>query len=72
MKVTRILRAKRPNKGKVAALREQARRLGSLRTEVWQRFGSVGGVGVSDRQIRDRWLKEGRRFPVSANAWKET
>ena len=72
MKVTRILRAKRPNKGKVAALREQARRLGQVRTEVWQRFGSMGGVGLSDRQIRDAWLGEGRAFPVSANAWKET
>jgi len=27
MKVTRILRAKRPNKGKVAVLRDQAQRL---------------------------------------------
>ena len=72
MKVTRILRAKRVNKGKVAALREQARRLGQVRTEVWQRFGSLQGVGVSDRRIRDAWLREGRTFPVSANAWKET
>ncbi|MBK1649808.1 transposase, partial [Rhabdochromatium marinum] len=53
MKVTRILRAKRPNKGKVAALRDQAQRLGQVRTEVWQRFGALQGVGVSDRQIRD-------------------
>ncbi|MTW19772.1 RNA-guided endonuclease TnpB family protein [Allochromatium palmeri] len=72
MKVTRILRAKRPNKGKVAALREQARRLGQVRSEVWQRFGSISGVGLSDRRIRDAWLREGRTFPVSANAWKET
>ncbi|WP_006788285.1 hypothetical protein [Thiorhodospira sibirica] len=34
MKVTRILHAKRPNKGKLAALREQARRLGQVRAEV--------------------------------------
>ncbi|SDY49544.1 transposase, IS605 OrfB family, central region, partial [Allochromatium warmingii] len=72
MKVTRILRVKRLNKGKVAALREQARRLGVIRSEVWQRFGSIQGVGVSDRQIRDAWLREGRTFPVLANAWKET
>ena len=72
MKVTRILRAKHPNKGKVAALRDQARRLGQVRTEVWQCFGSIQGVGVSDRQMRDAWLGEGRSFPVSANAWKET
>lgn len=72
MKVTRIVHAKRPNKGKLAALREQARRVGVIRSEVWQRFGSLQGVGVSDRQIRDAWLGEGRIFPVSANAWKET
>ena len=72
MKVTRILRAKRPNKGKVAALREQAQRLGQVRSETWQRFGSMGGVGLTDRQIRDAWLREGRTFPVLANAWKET
>ena len=72
MKVTRILHAKRPNQGKLEALREQAKRLGQVRSEVWQRFGSLQGVGVSDRTIRNDWLNEGRTFPVSANAWKET
>jgi len=41
MKVTRMLRATRPDKGKLAALREQARRLGVIRCEVWQRIGSI-------------------------------
>ncbi len=72
MKAARILNAKKPNKGKVDALREQASRLGTIRSEVWQRFGSIQGVGLSDRQIRDGWLREGRGFPVLANAWKET
>jgi IS605 OrfB family transposase len=72
MKVTRILTAKDPNPGKVEALREQAQRLGEVRSEVWQRFGSIRGVTLSDRQIRDQWLKQKRMFPVSANAWKET
>ncbi|WP_221914010.1 RNA-guided endonuclease TnpB family protein [Thiorhodospira sibirica] len=72
MKVTRILCAKRPNQGKVGALRDQAGRLGQVRSEVWQRFGSIGGVTRSDRQIRDQWLKDKRVFSVSANAWKET
>ncbi|WP_242469354.1 hypothetical protein [Rhabdochromatium marinum] len=69
MKVTRIHRAQRVNKGKVAALREQAQRLGPVRSEVWQRFGSLRGVNRTDRQIRDQWLKDQRVFPVSANAW---
>lgn len=72
MKVTRIAHSRRLNPGKYRALAEQARRLGTIRSEVWQRFGSIQGVGVSDRQIRDAWLREGRIFPVSANAWKET
>jgi IS605 OrfB family transposase len=38
MKVTRILRAKRPNPGKVAALREQARRLGVILTDASDRL----------------------------------
>lgn len=72
MKVTRIAHSRRLNPGKYRALREQARRLGQVRSEVWQRFGSISGVGLSDRRIRDGWLKEGRTFPVCANAWKET
>lgn len=51
---------------------EQAKRLGAIRTEVWQRFGSIQGVGVNDRTIRDAWIKTGRRFTVGANPWKET
>ncbi|SCL14811.1 transposase, IS605 OrfB family, central region [Micromonospora rhizosphaerae] len=76
MKVTRIAYSTGLNAGKYAALREQARRLGRVRSEVWQRYGSVAGVGsgLRDRQVRDRWLADGThmRFGVLANAWKET
>lgn len=72
MKATRIAYSKNLNPGKLAALAEQAERLGAVRSEVWQRFGSVAGIGVSDRQIRDGWLKQGRVFNVNATAWKET
>ncbi|MFI0466291.1 zinc ribbon domain-containing protein [Saccharopolyspora sp. 5N102] len=53
---------------------EQARRLGRVRGEVWQRYGSVNGAGVSDRAIRDQWMADGtaEAFDVLANAWKET
>jgi IS605 OrfB family transposase len=60
------------NKGKLAALLEQAQRLGVIRSEVWQRFGSLKGVGLGDRAIRDNWLKEGRTFNVGATPWKQT
>ena len=72
MKATRIAYSKDLNPGKLAALAEQARRLGAVRSEVWQRYGSIAGVNRTDRQIRDGWLKEGREFGVTATAWKET
>ncbi|MET7965432.1 transposase [Micromonospora sp. NPDC005305] len=76
MKVTRIAYSARLNPGKYAALAEQARRLGRVRSEVWQRYGSIAGVGsgLTDRQVRDRWLADDThaRFGVLANAWKET
>ncbi|MFE9655169.1 RNA-guided endonuclease TnpB family protein [Micromonospora sp. NPDC006431] len=76
MKVTRIACSARLNPGKYAALVEQARRLGRVRSEVWQRYGSINGVGsgLRDRQVRDRWLADGTHalFGVLANAWKET
>ena len=72
MKATRIAYSKGLTQAKFAALEEQARRLGRVRSEVWQRYGSVAGVQLTDRQIRDAWLSEGRKFDVPANAWKET
>lgn len=72
MKATRIAYSDDLNPGKLTALAEQAKRLGQIRSEVWQRYGSIGGVHCSDRTIRDAWLAEGRQFPVLSNAWKET
>ncbi|MFI1733091.1 hypothetical protein ACH40E_28550 [Streptomyces acidicola] len=74
MKVTRIAYAKELNQGKCQALAEQAWRLGGVRTLVWDRFGSLAGVGLSDRVIRDAWMADGTAstFGVGANAWKET
>jgi IS605 OrfB family transposase len=71
MKATRIAYSKNLNKGKFNQLTEQAKRLGRVRTEIWQRFGSISGVGVKDRTIRDQWIKEKRNFAVLANPWKE-
>jgi hypothetical protein len=71
-KVTRIVYSKGLNQGKYERLVKIASRLGRLRAEVWRRYGSVQGVGLSHRQIRDRWLAEGRQFDVPARLWKET
>ena len=49
MKVTRIAYSGDLNAGKYGELVEQARRLGRVRSLVWDRYGSITGVGVSDR-----------------------
>ena len=73
MKVTRVAYSRGLNRGKLAALSEQARRLGRVRAEVWQRYGPAGGARLSDRQVRDAWMAAGyTEFGVLANAWKET
>jgi IS605 OrfB family transposase len=69
---TQIAFSHKLNQGKYRALLEQAKRLGVVRSEVWQRFSSVKGVGLRDRAIRDGWIREGRQFNVPANAWKQT
>jgi len=74
VKVTRVAYSKALTARKLALLAEQARRLGRVRSLVWQRYGSVNGAGMSDRQIRDQWMADGtaEQFGVLANAWKET
>jgi transposase len=74
VKVTRVAYSKALNAGKLALLAEQARRLGRVRSLVWQRYGSISGAVMSDRQIRDQWMADGtaEQFGVLANAWKET
>lgn len=71
-KVTRIAYSKQLNNGKYERLQEITQRLGLLRGEIWQRYGSISGVGVQHREIRNAWLAEGRQFGVPARLWKET
>jgi IS605 OrfB family transposase len=74
VKVTRVAHSADLNAGKFAQLVEQARRLGVIRSKVWREYGSVNGVGVRDRVVRDRWMADGtaESFRVPANSWKET
>ncbi len=72
MKVTRIAYSHNLNQAKYASFEKLAELLGMFRTEVWQKYGSINGVGVRDRTIRDEWIEASRQFNVSANAWKET
>jgi IS605 OrfB family transposase len=74
VRITRVSYSIGLHAGKWVALSEQAVRLGLVRSLVWQRYGSMAGVGVSDRQVRDAWMADGTAdgFGVLANAWKET
>ena len=45
---TQIAYSDNLNKGKFSALIEQAKRLGAIRSDVWQRFGSIKGSGLQD------------------------
>jgi hypothetical protein len=74
VKVTRIAYSRALNVGKYGLLVGQVRRLGGVRSWVWDRYGSITGVGLSDRQIRDAWMADGAAtsFGVLANAGKGT
>lgn len=71
-KVTRVLKSVGLNRAKFDELNSQAKPLGDLRKEIWQRFGSLAGVGVNHRKIRDEWVKTRDFLPLPAKAWKET
>jgi hypothetical protein len=74
VKVTRVAYSRDLNAGKYGELVGQAGRLGRVRSLVWDRYGSITGVGWSDRQIRDAWMADGTAtsLGVLANAWKGT
>ena len=71
-KVCRVLRSVNLNQKKYNELDAQAKMLGILRKEIWQKFGSLAGVGANHRNIRDEWVKTRDFSPLPAKAWKET
>ncbi|CAN5570900.1 hypothetical protein BH10CHL1_BH10CHL1_42070 [soil metagenome] len=72
MIVTRVAFSKQLNKIKYDQLAELATRLGRLRTKVWDKYGSISGIGLGHRDVRDSWLDEERVFDVQARLWKQT
>lgn len=71
-KVTRIAYSKDLYGEKLNQLTEIANRLGKVRFEVWQRFGSVQGVTTTHREIRNEWVADNRHFDVPARLRNET
>lgn len=73
MKVTRIAYSHYLTASKLSRLQEIAKRLGVLRSEIWNEYGSLKGVGLRDRAIRNELVKEGRTpADLPARLWKET
>lgn len=70
--VTRITTSKNLTARKYDELGTIARRLGLIRREMWNRYGSTSGYDLNPRNIRDAFLAEGRDFGVQARLWKET
>ena len=56
-KATRVAFSKGLNAGKYDALREQTRRLGRIRSDVWQRYGPIAGVSAMPHQHVKRVLQ---------------
>ncbi len=72
MKITAIAKSKNITVSKLERLTGLAARLGKLRSEIWNEFGSLKGINLTHRQIRDNWLAENKVFDVPARLWKET
>ena len=72
MKVTRIFQSQDLTAAKHTKLSEIAHVLGGVRTDVWNRFGSIAGVDKSHRDIRDEWMRAGHINDIPARLWKAT
>ncbi|RYZ90147.1 MAG: transposase [Proteobacteria bacterium] len=71
-KVCRIVQSLNINRRKYSELCEQARLMGHIRKETWQRFGSINSSGIDFRVVRNDWVKTRDFAPLPAKAWKET
>ncbi len=71
-KVTRIAYSDDLNQVKYDALNEIAKRCGSVRTEVWRNYGSIGGLGARFRSVRDGWMAEKHITNLPNAIWRVT
>ena len=70
--VTRIVRSKRLNAGKLAQLSELAKRLSVVRKHVWNKYGSVNGAEKSAYDARNEMQSVGHDFNVTRRMWQAT
>lgn len=70
--VTRIVRSKGLNAGKLVQLAEVARRLGKVRRHVWHKYGGVRGASMSPFDIRNEIMANTPQFGVPVVLWRAT
>ncbi len=71
-KVTRIAYSEDLNQAKYDALNEIASLCGSIRTEVWRNYGSIGGLGAKFRPVRDGWIADKHVSRLPQRIWRVT
>ncbi len=73
VQVTRIFHSKNLTQSKFEQLAEIAKHLGRVRSDIWNRYGSLSGIGLSFIDIRDEWMAE-KHVPsyIPARLWKAT
>jgi IS605 OrfB family transposase len=71
-KVTRIIYSDDLNHGKYEQLVEIAKRCGSVRTEVWRKYGSLGGLEARFRPVRDSWMADKHIKNLPNTIWRVT
>ena len=69
---TKIAYSKTLNKGKYDALRKQCLLLKHVRDDIWNRFGSINGVGIKNYALVNQYVAEKKYadLNVHATAWK--
>ena len=72
MKVTRIFQDRDLTDTKGNKLSGIASLLGGVRTDIWNRFGSIAGVNKFHREIRNGWMQSEHIKDIPARLWKAT
>ncbi|OQY54780.1 MAG: hypothetical protein DRR08_16275 [Candidatus Parabeggiatoa sp. nov. 2] len=70
--VTRIAYSEDINQTKYDTLNEIAKRCGTIRTEVWRCYGSIGGLGAKFRPVRDGWIADEQVKNLPQRLWRAT
>ena len=70
--VTKIAYSSDLNIGKYECLREIASRLGKLRTDLWNKYGSLQAWDISSYKARQEFIFKAEYYQVSYKQWEGT